>query len=178
MFFHKHPGREYGYTLSDANLTIYSEKQQEDLSFVKNVLEDSVELKNVLENQTIGEKEKKEILHELFASRIGKDVLNLLNLMIDANRIYLFENVFDNFQKLLDDHFNILKVEIISAVDLNEEEKKRLEGKLSQKTSKRLQPNYKIDEDLLAGVVIKFEDKVIDSSIRNRFEKMKQNLLK
>ena len=50
--------------------------------------------------------------------------------------------------------------------------------KLSQKTSKLLQPNYKIDEDLLAGVVIKFEDKVIDSSIRNRFEKMKQNLLK
>lgn len=62
--------------------------------------------------------------------------------------------------------------EIISAFPLQDTQKKRLKEILSSKLKKDITLTEKIDQDIVAGLVIKLGGFVIDGSIKNKFKKI------
>ena len=71
---------------------------------------------------------------------------------------------------------NKKNVEIISPIELNFETKSNVLFKLEHKLNCEVVPRWTVDEDIIAGLTFKFDDYVIDTSIRNKIENLSKNI--
>ena len=148
-----------------------------DLSLINETIKSSSDLKNVLINPTFNEEKVEEIISEIFASKISEKTLNFLRMVIQARRMDIFEDIAHWYCEFDDEIKNKLKVSVTSAIVLNDETKERLKYKLENKFKKTILLNYTVDKSIIGGLIIKTNDKIIDGSIKSRYERLKNNLL-
>lgn len=163
------------YALALSSLTNNNELLQE-LETVATTLNDSKDLHNFLLNPIITISDKKEILSKVF-SDFSENLKNFLNILVEKNRFEYFNSILEELKSIIDESNNVKRVEIISAVDLYEEEKSRLIDTLQRKLNSTVSAQYSIDESILAGLIIKIGDKVIDNSLKTRFVGLKKQLI-
>jgi F-type H+-transporting ATPase subunit delta len=72
---------------------------------------------------------------------------------------------------------NIRPVTVISAVKLNSTQQNTIVEKLANKLNKKILPNWEINKDIIAGIMIKIDDNVLDMSLKNRIEKLGKSLM-
>ncbi len=65
-------------------------------------------------------------------------------------------------------------IEVISASELSDDQKKDLQSKLEQKVGKKVATRYFVNDKLLGGMKIKINDEVLDLSWRGKLDKIKQ----
>jgi F-type H+-transporting ATPase subunit delta len=65
---------------------------------------------------------------------------------------------------------------VTSAVELTADQRARLEEKLRKQYGGELAFDYRTDESILGGVVVRIGDVVIDGSIAGKLQAMKQKL--
>ncbi|MBQ2871671.1 ATP synthase F1 subunit delta [bacterium] len=147
-----------------------------DLLLTQKVLDESVDLKNFLESPIFSTADKKEILSKVFTNLSDK-TMNFLYLLVDKNRFSFFDAILQEFRGELDLISNIKRVDVVSAVELNSDEMYRLKDVLQRKLSANVEITYSIDESIVAGLIIKIGDKVIDNSLKTRLATMKKQLI-
>ena len=76
----------------------------------------------------------------------------------------------------MDNMSNKKNVEIVSSIELNFETKSNILFKLERKLQCEVIPHWSIDENIIAGLQFKFDDYVIDSSVRNKIENLSKNI--
>ena len=69
------------------------------------------------------------------------------------------------------------EAEITSALPLTEDEKKNLQDSLLKDMVKDAVVTYRVDPGILGGIIVRVDDKVVDSSIASQLGELKQNLL-
>ena len=102
----------------------------------------------------------------------------LLFILIDNARVETFNEIVNQYSDMFNVKENIVKPNIISAVELTEEQKQKVIAKLQTKLNKQIIPNYIIDENIIAGMIIEIDDKVIDFSLKEQFEQVQKQLVK
>lgn len=153
------------------------EDLSKDLATVSEILETSQDLRLTLENPTVSEAVKSQIVEEVFKNEVHSQVVNFLMVLIDKNRFSEFPQIKADYEIKLDDVNKIQSVEIISAVELSEEYRERILQKLSEKLQKNIRPNWKVDENIIAGLIYRINDNVIDTSIKSKLDKLNKNLM-
>ncbi len=118
--------------------------------------------------------DKKETIKETFQNKITDVALNFVITLLDEGRFNIFSTIFDVFQKEKNNLKNIKILDVIYAYEPNEDQKTRLKEKLANKFQKDIILNYQKDETILGGLVIKFEDNIIDLSLKTKFDKLKK----
>ena len=98
--------------------------------------------------------------------------------MAEKNRFDLIYDIIKIYGSLLDEINGIARVEVISAVELNDMEQGDIQAKLASKLKKQIVIKYKIDRSIIAGLVIKMGDDIIDMSIARKLENYKMALTK
>lgn len=68
----------------------------------------------------------------------------------------------------------ITNVQVICAYALDVKEKKQIEDILSERTNKRFEIKEQVEDELIAGIIIKIGNLVLDASIANRLEEARQ----
>ncbi|MCE1857422.1 ATP synthase F1 subunit delta, partial [Enterobacter hormaechei] len=63
-------------------------------------------------------------------------------------------------------------VEVISASELNEQQLAKISVAMEKRLSRKVKLNCKIDKSVIAGVVVRAGDLVIDGSIRGRLDRL------
>lgn len=149
-----------------------------DLNNVMYILNHSEELVKTLNNPTLSLNQKQDIINTVFAKDASDVVRNFLKLLVEKNRFSLFNDIVGVYNKLLDDVNEVARIEIISAVGLNEEEKNVIESKLNAKIHKQLAIKYNVDNSIIAGLIIKYGDDVIDMSLAQKLQNLKQEITK
>ena len=153
------------------------EKLYTQLKNITEILNSSSELKTFLESPLVSANDKKEIIYKVFGKDFDLQLINLMNLLADNKRFALLETVLNCFEKLYEQKNNISKISVISATEINENSKKRLETVLSQKTGKNIIPQYRIKEDIIGGIIIKINDKIIDLSLDKKIKNMERQII-
>lgn len=153
------------------------EDLSKDLATVSEILETSQDLRLTLENPTVSEAVKSQIVEEVFKNEVHPQVVNFLMVLIDKNRFSEFSQIKADYEIKLDDVNKIQSVEITSAVELSEEYRERILQKLSEKLQKNIRPNWKVDENIIAGLIYRINDNVIDTSIKSKLDKLNKNLM-
>ena len=142
-------------------------------SELKNVLETFTdELYDFFSNPTIDENVKFETLNDIFQNKVSEEILTFLKLLAEKGRILELSQIYESYIERLNNSENILDVEVVSAIDLDDDLKQRISSKLSEKLHKTIEPKWIVSEDIIAGLVIKIGDDIIDTSLKNKLDNL------
>lgn len=158
----------------DGKLTF--EKISSDLNLIKEILNQSKDLNEFLINPTISIEDKKEIIDKVFSNEVDALTINFIKVLIDKERFSTFNEVLDSYNKSLDNINNICRVQVTSAVEMSKEAKDRLKQKLEEKVRKNVILDLDINTDIMAGLVIKIGDNVIDMSLKHKLEDLSKSI--
>jgi F-type H+-transporting ATPase subunit delta len=88
----------------------------------------------------------------------------------------LLGEIAEEYQRLLDSYRGIEPAEVITAVLLEDEDKRKLEEQLSDIAGKKVIIYPKVDPVLVGGIVARFGGKLLDGSTRSRLEALKKEI--
>jgi len=144
----------------------------DNLNVISSIINSSVDLREIMINPTVALDKKYEILEEVFKNQIDERIINFLKVLVSKNKFGEFEQIKEAYFKINDDINNIKRVDIISAVELSEEQKSKTLEKLKNKYQKEIIANWISDSDIIGGLIIKTEDDITDNSIRNKLSRL------
>ena len=139
---------------------------QNSLNNTKEILNSSKELFEVLNNPIVFQNDTDEITR------------NFLKLLINKNRFSAIYDIIEEYNDEVDIVKNIKKVDVISAVELNDNKKAEIQNKLKEKLNKEINITYTLDKSVIAGLIYKIGDNVIDTSLAHKIEKFKKEIIK
>ncbi|HCJ0353058.1 F0F1 ATP synthase subunit delta [Acinetobacter baumannii] len=117
---------------------------------------------------------------KLFAKVLGEDqsqaVSNFLTLLADNDRLVLLPEIAAEYEQLKSQNNNV-DVVIESAFPLTAEQEQLLKSALEKRFNSTVTVSVEVKPELIAGVVIRAGDQVIDDSALNKLEKMRTRLL-
>ncbi len=158
----------------DGKLTF--EKISTDLNLINEILTQSTDLGTFLNNPITSIEDKKEIINKVFSQEIDPLIVNFLKVLVDKNRFNTFNDILDAYNESLDDINNISRIQVTSAVAMNEDAKNKLKTKLETKLKKNVILDLDINSNIIAGLVIKIGDNIIDMSLKNKLESLSKVL--
>ena len=150
----------------------------QNLENIKIILESSKELYEALVNPIISAGDKEAVINSIFEKDTDETMRNFLKLLVRKNRFNLIFDVVKIYNSLLDKLNNISKVEVVSAIELNDEYKNQIKEKLAQVLKKEIIVNYNVNNSILAGLVYKMGDDVFDTSVKGKINKFKNAIIK
>lgn len=117
----------------------------------------------------------------IFAKILGEQqsvaVSNFLTLLADNSRLTLLPEIAVEYEQLKSQNNNTVDVVIESAFPLNAEQEQLLSQALVKRLNCAVNVSVDVNKALIAGVVIRAGDQVIDDSALNKLEKMRTRLL-
>jgi F-type H+-transporting ATPase subunit delta len=128
-----------------------------------------------LETPNLSTADKTRLLIDRFPE-VGPLAINLVGLLIGRGRLRILPGIYSEFQGLVDNYQGIERAEVITAVELNEEDKQQLQKRLSAITGKKMTLTGKVDPSLVGGLVARFDGKLLDASTRSRLETLKKEI--
>lgn len=138
----------------------------------------SVELRHLLLHPGIEVGERRQAIRQL-ADKWGLDELmvNFLFLLLDNERVRALPAIASVYRKHVDEQQGNVRATVTSAVELDGGQKRALEEVLAEKTGKEIILSTEIDEDLIGGAITRIGGTVLDGSVRNQLEQLKDNIL-
>lgn len=150
----------------------------EDANLVLSTLSTSAELRDFLVNPFIKGDSKKQVLRQLFESQVQPYFLNFLLLLVDRRRIFLLEDICQQYRVLLRQLRNTVLAEVTSTLELTEAQREAVVQKIKSMTgAAAVELEVNIDRDLIGGVIIKVGSQVLDASIRGQLRRIGMSLL-
>jgi len=117
----------------------------------------------------------------LFAKVLGEDqtaaVSNFLTLLAENDRFTLLPEIETEYEQLKSQNNNTVDVVIESAFPLSSTQEQLLADALKKRFNAAVNVSVEVNPALIAGVVIRAGDQVIDDSALNKLEKMRTRLL-
>ncbi|MEW7866846.1 F0F1 ATP synthase subunit delta [Aeromonas diversa] len=97
---------------------------------------------------------------------------NLIRVMAENGRLSVLPAVVAEFHLLKAELEKSIEAEVVSAVELTEQQKANLQASLEKRLARKVKLNCSTDASLMAGVLIKAGDLVIDGSLRGKLDRM------
>jgi F-type H+-transporting ATPase subunit delta len=103
----------------------------------------------------------------------GRAFLTLLN---ENGRLDYLPEIAQRFEELKADDQNVADVEVASATALDERQKERLIGALSNRLRRDVRLHCTVDPGLIGGAVVRSGDMLIDGSLKAKLERLETDL--
>lgn len=143
------------------------------------ILHQNDDMNTMLSGDGVSKEEKWEFIKNVFDGRLSDIMMGFLNIAIEKGRSSDIESILDYFSDRSREYNKIGVAHITSAVSLTDAQKKQIKDRLLQVTDfVDYETEYEVDEKLIGGLVIRIGDRVFDSSVKNRIEKMQRSLTK
>lgn len=150
---------------------------ESDLGLIAYVMETSPDLLNAVSSPLIAIDTKKAILHDVFSSRVDSITMNFINLLVDKRREEALLETESEYVLLANEARGILNAEVRTAVKLNDEQTQALVSRLQSLTGKKIHLVKTVDSGLIAGVMVRIGDQIIDGSVKGHLTQLRKKLL-
>ncbi|NQT47947.1 MAG: ATP synthase F1 subunit delta [Chloroflexi bacterium] len=147
---------------------------QTDLEMMSNVL-GNPEVAALLENPKLDFGKKRQVLQSILPD-VAPAAMNLACLLVAKNRLRILPGLLAEFRRLVNAYHGREEAEVITAVPIGDEERKKIETDLSAISGKEVMVSSRVDPDILGGLVARLGDKLIDGSIRTRLRELRRSL--
>jgi F-type H+-transporting ATPase subunit delta len=152
-------------------------KAMQELNSIAELVNSSLELRNVLENPAVAHKQKLGLLDAIMSSIGGSKMLrNFIAVLIEQRRIGQINEIAEQFKHELDQRLGIAEARISSVRELMPEEKQLLERQIAALTGKVIRAAYSRDAGLLGGVVVRVGSTIYDGSVRGQLQRIRQQI--
>lgn len=159
----------YANSLLDIGLN--SDVVIDNFSVIRDVYEIS-EFKTMISNPVIDNTKKYEVIDEIFKNKIDDKMISFIKILIQKERFSEINEIISAYKDIVDDKNNIVRADVISAVELSDDYKSLIAEKLQTKYQKTIIPDWIVNDSIIGGLVIKIKDDIFDNSIKSKIEKI------
>ncbi|BAZ48092.1 ATP synthase F1 subuint delta [Nostoc sp. NIES-4103] len=164
--------------LSVAQSKNLTEEFGEDARSLLNLLKNSDQLRNFIDNPFIQAENKKAVITQILGGENANPYLrNFLLLLVDRRRILFLEAILQQYLALLRQLNKTVLAEVTSAVPLSQAQEQAIKEKVIAITNARqVELETKVDSELIGGVIIKVGSQIIDASLRGQLRRLSLRL--
>lgn len=150
----------------------------QELHSIEALLEESDQLRRVLDNPSIAGDRKRAVLDAITA-KLGttRQVRNFVAVLTDHRRLPLFGEILKQLQQELDHRQGFAEAEVSTARQLTDPEKQTLEAEIAKLTGKKVRARYQQDANLLGGAVVQVGSTIYDGSVKGQLERIREQLV-
>nr|Q02849.1 RecName: Full=ATP synthase subunit delta, chloroplastic; AltName: Full=ATP synthase F(1) sector subunit delta; AltName: Full=F-type ATPase subunit delta [Antithamnion sp.]CAA44983.1 atpD [Antithamnion sp.] len=149
------------------------DKASSDLSMILEVISKSADLKLFLSNPLVEDNLKKNVLNQLFKDKVSDFIVKFLMVLVDRRRISMLHLIIDKYFSLVYKTESTILTEVITAIDLTEEQEIALINKIKVMTKgKNVKLITTIDQTLIGGFIVRIGSKVIDASLSGKLKQI------
>jgi F-type H+-transporting ATPase subunit delta len=142
------------------------------------IIRTNKEFGQFMNHPKIPKEDKITVVKNVFENNLSRELVGFIITIIEKDRYSDIEAILTEFIAKVKEYNNIGTAYVTTAVALSDNEKNDIETRLLATTKyKTIECNYSVDEGLIGGMVIKMGDRVVDSSIRTKLEKLERELL-
>jgi len=152
------------------------EQVSNDMEIIYDGISSSKELRTILKSPVIKTDKKQSILTKIFDNKISDVSSEFIQFILKKNREELIHEIIKRFRELYNLKINRVEAEVISSIELTEQQKKELHSSLIAYTQKEVLLNFSLDESLIGGFIVKINDTVLDSSVKQQLGKLRKKL--
>ena len=133
----------------------------------------SNEIATELKNPVISKNNMTKIINQIIVQfKLGKITGSFFTSIVKNRRLNILPEIHFEFQRLLQDHKNILEAEVYSITNLNLDPIQKLLEK--NYPNKKIVIKHSISKEILGGIQIRIGSKIIDASLKNQLEQIKK----
>jgi F-type H+-transporting ATPase subunit delta len=154
------------------------EKIEEDVKNFQTLYKNNSEIKNFMQNPTHTIEIQNKVL-DILSQKLGfkKNLKNFFLLLIIKKRIFFVKKILNSFLKLCSKNRGEIKASLISSKELSSGELENISKELSLSMGSTIKFDYKVDHELIGGLKLQLGSFMIDTSIKNKLKKYKQQML-
>ena len=149
-------------------------KWEEMLGFLAEVVENDT-MKDFLTSSFSAEKLADTVI-SICGEQVDQYGQNLIRLMAENKRLTVLPIVFKEFQHYVEEYNAIAEVQVTSAQPLSIAQQEKVVAAMEKKLARKIKLNCNIDTSLIAGVIIRTDDFVIDGSSRGQLNRLANEL--
>jgi F-type H+-transporting ATPase subunit delta len=138
---------------------------------------ESATLSAFLTSPKVDVKEKKQLIKKVLGPHFSPLIIHFLFTLSDKNRELIIPYMANEFKEILDRIHNRIDVDITSAVPLQESVVQRIKDNLSATLGKEIILHSNLDPSIIAGIIIRVEDRILDGSTHGYLRRLKARLL-
>ncbi len=152
---------------------------EKDLEGIKDLFGTDKKFRDILYHPSITRTEKKDIIGKIIAPHCSsKWVKNLLFILVDKRRERMLDFLPDVFKGVAGRIRGVVSVKVQTVFPLTETRLDKLKRNLEKLTKKKVELETEVNNEIIGGMVIRIENKIIDGSVVNHLKNLKKNLLK
>jgi F-type H+-transporting ATPase subunit delta len=137
----------------------------------------SPELQTFFQNPAVAATQKVAILDKLNVKLgLQKELRNLLAVLINNDRIGQVHEVAAAYRAELRERLGIREAEIVTARELSADERNTLIAGVGKLAGARIEAQFKLDQSILGGAVVRIGSTIYDGSVRGRLERLREEL--
>jgi len=163
----------YKVALKEENVTQISAR----LHSIKNILKSVPELNQLFITRRVQIEDKMVMLKNILGDKISGIEMDLIVLLIENGHMLLYGEILKRFDYLLDKKSEITQVQITSSTRLPDDEVQKISLTIENKIQKKLNVKMDIDTSLMGGIKLRVGNTLIDGSVSNRLQKMRDTLI-
>lgn len=122
------------------------------------------------------EQEQQTLVEHLLHGKTDIVLLNFLKLLIQRRRQNLLSDIISEFDRLMDNKENRVRVTVTSAHALATDELHALRQRLETLLAATVVLDTHVDSDLLGGMLLNINGTVIDNSLRRQLDELQEQL--
>ena len=146
----------------------------DDLLFIQSMIKNNKDLKLVIKSPLIKSNDKLEILQNILKSKKPNELSSTFLKVLSKNkRFQKTLDIISQFKDINAQKRGDVLADITSAEKLSSEQQDNIKEQLRTILGDKLSLSYKVDEQIIGGLIIKVGSKMIDTSLSNKINKLK-----
>lgn len=152
------------------------EKLHTDFEALHQLLTESLEFKDFIQNSSIPSSNKQQILVTVLSSVISKESLQCLFFLEEKKRLFLLPQLIESFFVVYNDQEGIVKVLVTTSATMERQQQAALAQHLKLKFRKEIKAEFVVNSDLIGGIRVRVADKIYDHSFKAQLEEFEKML--
>lgn len=149
----------------------------EEVTGLQKVLDSNPEFHKLMLHPKVSKQEKIQVTREIFEGRLDASLSGFLTLVVSKERYASLKDILTYFVDKVKEEKGIGVAYVTTAIPIGEIKKKQIEERLLETTKyEQMEMNFKVDDTLIGGMIIRIKDRVVDSSIKTKLNELKKQL--
>ena len=147
-----------------------------ELRQLKDTIIYNLDLKKYLDDPAIEKSEKIKAFLEILDDKVSDSIKAFSSMIIILESVEYIDEIYKDFVDLVNKLKQQVSIEVVSTINLNKKIITEIKKSVDSKTGLDVRIKNTIDKSIIGGLIIRIGDRVIDLSIKNKIEGLKEKL--
>lgn len=150
----------------------------EEIRCVSEILTANPQFDGLMKHPGVPKQDKLKVVEDVFKGRVSDELAGLLEVVVAKERYGELQAVFAYFTERVKEQLKIGTAYVTTAVELNADQQKAVEKKLLETSGyEKMELFYEVDASIIGGMIIRINERVVDSSVRTKLNGLTKQLL-